>query len=455
MPTWAGLGFEWIAVGSAGLFAGVLGTIATSAIASTTPGESEPEAVSVSADQLLAFADRARDAGDVIVAETAYRALFGDSSVHVRNEARFRLALLFVAQKRFSDAAVLFREILDEQPNAQRVRLELARVLDLMGDEAGARRALREAQAGGLPPDVARFVDRYSAALRARKPLGASIDVAVAPDTNINRATRSQTLGTVLGDFVLNEDARQRSGVGLALRGQTYARLPLSEKANLLGRISGSADLYRHKAFNDLAVAVSAGPELRLGADRLSLELGGLWRWYGGRPYSRAATIGLSYIHPLDRQSQLRGSANVAFVENRLNSLLDGRSYTASLSYERALSNRAGIGVTLGGDRQALKDPGYATWGGHLTLFGYREIGSVTLVGTLGHGRLKADERVVLYPEKRSDRLYRASIGATVRSLRLGSFAPFIRATFERNRSTTEIYDYRRVRTEFGIARAF
>ncbi len=64
---------------------------------------------------------------------------------------------------------------------------------------------MRQAQAGGLPPEVARFVDRYSAALRDQKPLGASIDIAPAPDSNIDRATRSQTLGTVLGDFTFDE----------------------------------------------------------------------------------------------------------------------------------------------------------------------------------------------------------------------------------------------------------
>lgn len=408
-----------------------------------------------SADQVLAIADAARNAGDLTTAETAYRALFADPSVEVRSETRFRLAMMFVALRRMPEAAVLLRAILDEQPGAQRVRLELAGVLDLMGDEAGARRALREAQAGGLPPDVARFVDRYSAALRAQKPIGASIDIAFAPDSNINRATHSQTLGTVLGDFVLDEDAQQRSGVGLAFRGQGYARMSLSNTANLFGRISGSADIYRQGEFNDFAIAATFGPELRSGADRISLEAGGLWRWYGGQAYSRAATVSLNYTHPLGRKTQLRGTASLAFVDNRLNQLQDGRTYSASLSYERALSSRAGIGFTLSADRQALRDPGYSTWSGQATLFGYREIGPVTLVATIGYGQLKADERLLLFPEARSDRIYRASLGATFRNFRIGSFAPFIRATLERNQSTTEIYDYRKLRTEIGITRAF
>lgn len=423
--------------------------------ASATPVSAQVQTASLSAQQLLDFADRAMAAGDITTAETVLRALFDDPSIEVRSEARFRLAMMFVKLKRLPEAAVLLRAILDEQPNAQRVRLELAGVLDLMGDEAGARRALREAQAGNLPPEVARFVDRYSAALRAQKPLGASIDVALAPDSNINRATRSQTLGTVLGDFVLDEEAKQRSGVGLALRGQAYVRMPLGEVTNLFGRISGSADIYSEGEFNDFALAATLGPELRSGADRISLEAGGLWRWFGGQAYSRAATVGLNYVHPLGRKAQLRGTANLALVDNRLNRIQDGRTYSASLGYERALSSRAGIGLNLSADRQALNDPGYSTWAGQASLFGYREVGPVTLVATAGLGRLRADERLLLFPDSRTDWLYRASLGATLRSFRIGTFAPFVRATYERNKSTVEIYDYQRFRTEFGFTRAF
>ena len=426
-----------------------------SAFCQTEADLAERPNIAVSADQLLMLANQARRAGDLASAEEVYRALLADPSIEVRSEGRFRLAMMLVGLRRLAEAATLLRTILDEQPNAQRVRLELARVLDLMGDEGGARRALREAQAGGLPPDVARFVDRYSAALRAQKPIGASIDIAFAPDSNINRATRSDTLGTVLGDFELDEDARQRSGVGLAIRGQGYARIPLSGNMNMLGRVSGSADVYRAGDFNDLALAVGVGPELRSGADRLSLEVGSLWRWFGGVPYSRATTISANYFHPLGRKSQVRGTASVAFIDNQLNELQDGQAYSASVSYERALSNRAGVGISLSGIRQTLRDPGYSSWGSQTTVFAYREAGPLTLVATASYEWLKADERLLLFPRLRSDHLYRASIGGTFRNFRIGTFAPFARATYEHNHSTTEIYSFRRIRTEIGVTRAF
>lgn len=434
------------------LMAGLAGSAAWAQEASPPP---PLRRVHLSAAQLFELADAALDKGDFQTAETVFRALTDDSSLPTRNEARFRLAMLLASQGKRKEAAVLLRQILDEEPSAQRVRLELAHVLDLMGDEAGARRALREAQAGGLPPDVARIVDRYSAALRAQKPLGASFELAIAPDSNINRATRSDTLGTVLGDFTLNQDAQARSGVGLALRGQVYGRLLLGKKTSLLARVSGAGDFYREGEFNDMSLGISAGPEFHLGSDRLAVEAGANWRWFGGDPYATTLTANLNYLHPLGRTSQVRTTAGIGAIANKRNRLQSGHYYSLSLSYERALSSRAGIGVTLSGDQQSLRDPGYSTTSGQVTLLGYSEFGPTTLVATLSYGRLEADQRLTIFPERRIDDLYRASLALTVRKLRVGPFSPFLRITGERNRSSIELFDYRRLRTEVGINRAF
>ena len=418
-------------------------------------GLDTPQRAQLSAEQVFALADDARDRGNVTVAEAAYRALAGDPDIHIRAEARFRLGMMYESLGRDADAAMLFRGILDEQPGAQRVRLEFARVLEALGDEAGARRALREAQAGGLPPDVARLVDRYSAALRSRKPLGASLELAIAPDSNINRSTRSTTLGTVIGEFTLDENARRTSGIGLSARGQAYARHDIGHRWSLLGQVGTAADLYRHRAFNDVRLSIAVGPEVRMGSDRLATEIGMSWRWFGGDRYSTTRTAGLNFFHPLNRQAQLRLTASASAIDNARIRLQDGQGYTASLTYERALSNRAGLAFSIAADRQNLRDPGYSTSGGQITVFGYREIGAATLIGTASYGRLEADARQFLFLRRRADSLYRVSAGATFRQLTIGEFAPLIRVIAERNHSTVALFDYRRLRVEMGIVRAF
>lgn len=439
------------------LVAGCVITGAGQACAAETgsPADAAAPPLRLSAQQLFALAEDALARGDVALAEAAYQALADDPDVRTRSEARFRLGMVRAAQKRYGDAALLFRKILDEQPGSQRVRLELARVLDLLGDEAGARRALREAQAGGLPPDVARIVEHYADALRAQKPFGASIQLALAPDSNINRAPQSPTLQTVIGDFVLGDDARPKSGVGLTLEGQVYGRLPINEQAKLLIRATGTGNLYRQGAFNDIALGVSAGPEYRLGADRLSAEAALVKRWYGGATYSTSTSAIVNYLHPVDRQSQLRAAASLGVVDNDFNRLQDGRNYALSISYERAVSGGSGFSVRLTASREDSRDRGYSNVAANGTLLAYRDIGAATLVATVAYGRLEADRRLFIYPRRRVDTLYRSTLALTYRKLQIAGFSPFVRVTAERNRSSVDIYDYRKVRTEFGMERAF
>lgn len=353
------------------------------------------------------------------------------------------------------EAAVELRVILDEKPKAARVRLELARMHVMLGNIGAAEREFRAAEAAGLPPEVERMVRFYANALNARKPFGGSFEVALAPDSNINRATRSDTLGTVIGDFTLDEDAKARSGLGLSLRGQAYLREELTAGTKLLVRLSTDADLYRESRFNDISAGFQAGPEYESGRDRIQLSAGPTWRWYGGELYNVALGVNAAWHHPVGKRGMLRVSGAVSHVDNRRNDLQDSETYSLSASLDRAFSARFGGGAQLFAARDDARDAGYATTSGGISLYAFREIGRTTAVATLGYSRLEADRRLFLYPERRTDDRFSASVAGTFRSLRIGPFAPLVRLRWERNRSSVELYDYKRLAGELGITSAF
>ena len=415
-----------------------------------------PASVSLTPAELFAFADAARDRGDYVTAEAAYRALATNPDIEIRTEARFRLAMMLADQlHRYGDAAIEFRKILDEKPKAARVRLELARMDALLGRPGAAARELRAAQATGLPPEVQQVVRFYANALEAQKPFGYSFGVAIAPDTNINRATRSDTLGTIIGDFTLDDNAKAQSGVGLALQGQGYFRKTIDQRTRVLFQLSGQGNLYRQSQFNDVIVAVQAGPERALGKDRLNLNASAAWRWYGGAPFTRTFGAGGSWQHPLGTKSQLRLGTGVAREDNLRNDLQDGTSYTASIDYDRAFTATFGGGVQLSAVRSAARDPGYSTASGNANFYLFREFGAVTGVINLGYGHLEADERLFLYSRRRIEDRYSVGLAVTLRSLRFGQFSPLAKVQYERNKSTIEIYEYSRFSGELGITAAF
>jgi hypothetical protein len=345
--------------------------------------------------------------------------------------------------------------LVDEKPGATVARLELAHALQLLGETDGALRELRAAQASGLPPAVARLVDRYSQALRASRPAGASLEIALAPDSNINHATRSDTLGTIFGDFDIGKESRAKSGLGLSLRGQAFRRFAVGGDNALLVRLSSLADLYGKSQFNDIALDLAAGPELRLGRNQVNLELGATQRWFGQKPYMRSARVGATWIRPVGTRTQLRVSGTAGVVDNRLNDLEDGKTWAARIAVEHALSSSSGIGANASLAREALNDPGYSTRSWRAGLLGWHDVGRATLTAEAEIGRLNADERLVLFPDKRADRYSRLLLGVTLRQFQFRGFAPVARFTIERNHSTIEFYDYRRRRTEFGLVRAF
>jgi outer membrane protein len=406
--------------------------------------------------QMFDFAQRSIARGDYATAEAALRALTGNPDRSIHNEARFRLAKLLAGPlHRKAEAAVLLRRILDEQPNMAPVRLELARIDAELGHTAAAGRELRAAQAIGLPPDVSRAVRFYQQALDAVRPIGGSIEVAVAPDSNINRATTQSSLGTVLGDFTLSRDAQATSGIGAVVRGQTFARLPVDPHFSLLARLSGSANIYRDPEFDDVIAAPQIGPEWNKGPDRVALSVGPGWRWYGGTPYTFSLSEQLDWQHRLGKRGQVRAGVSHAFIKNKFDDLETGATWGASTGIDRAFSGRFGGGFTLYGNRQGARDPGYATTGFGASPYLFREIGRTTLTATFSYGHLAADERLVLFTDRRVDNAYGVNLAATLRQIRVGSLSPLLRLRLDRNRSTVEIYDYKRVAGEIGIASAF
>ena len=429
----------------------------SAALAQAEDAPQSEQAVELTAAQLFAYADAARDRSDFPTAEAAYQALMQDPDPELQTEARFRLGRMYAdMMDRPRDAAVLYRRILDEKPDAVPVRLELARVLARMGNLGDAQRELRAAEASGqLPPQVEQQVRFFANALSASKRFGGGFEVALAPSTNINNATRSDTLGTIIGDFTLDDDAQAQSGIGLSLRGQMYYRLPVGTATDILARVSSSGDLYSKSDFNDFSLSTQVGPQWRWGSDRFALAGAVSWRWYGMAPYTMSYGAIGNWQHPLGGQTQLRLDGTFMFEDNRRNDLEDGHYFTLAAGIDHAFTARSGGGIQINGMRDVAQDPGYSTASGGANAYLYREMGRTTAVVNVGYRHLEADARLFLYPERRRDDNFSASLSGTFRALTFGTFAPMLRVKYQRNWSTVEIYDFDSVSAEAGLVAAF
>lgn len=409
----------------------------------------------VSAAQLFALADARKAADYAVDAIAIYEALARDADADIRAEARYRHGLLLADTGRYAEAAVMFRALLDEKPEVLAARLELARMLAAMGREKEARRELRQAQASGVPDEAAAMVDHFARALRSEKRLGGVFEIAVAPDSNINRATEARTLDTVIAPLTLSDDARARSGAGLRTMSQVFGRLPVTEGWSLLPRGAVQGSVYRQSQFNDVSASALLGVERRGQANRFTASVGQTWRWFGNEPYAQTSAMALDWVRAMDARSQLITSYSASKAQYDANPLQDGHIHDLSAVYERALDARSGVSVSASVTRQGAADPGYATWAGGMTLGGWRETRWGTAFASAGLRHTEGDERLFLFPDKRREWLATGRLGMTFRALTAYGFAPTVRVTLERNNSTVGIYDYRRVAADIGVSRAF
>lgn len=391
--------------------------------------------------------------GRLVDAEALLLALTQDASLQYRSEARFRLGRLREAQGNREGALRWYQTLLAEDPGAAAVRVEVARLHAELGDRRAAARELRQTRTSELPDEVARFIDRFALALRSHRRAGGSVEIAVAPDSNINRAAGGGEIETVLGPLVPDADARATSGVGLSVAAHAFWRG--GGEVPLLARMSARGDFYRRSAFNDLSLSAAVGPELTGGRSRWRPALLYVHRWFGGDTHSEHLGGSLNWMHALDAASSLEAEATVATARYPRLPLQNGMLYDFTLGYDRALGPMLSFRGFARASRNAARDPGYSTTGAAFGAAIARRIGGQTVIGEVSAAGLVADDRLALFPKRRRDTRIDLSAGVLLNRWRIGEVSPLIRLRRTWNRSSVDLYDFDQTRLEFGFAREF
>ena len=314
---------------------------------------------------------------------------------------------------------------------------------------------MRRAGAAGLPEDVARVVDRFATALRSSRTIGGAIEVAVAPDSNINRATTQERVDTVVAPLTLDRDARATSGIGFSTSLQGFARGAITGKIDLLSRASLRADLYGKSHFNDVVLTLASGPEFRIGGARVRPAAIAQRRWFGGDLYSESYGGSLNLLKPLDRVSQVEGELTILQSNYARVSIQDGILADINLSYDRALSPRFSTRIGVRATRQDARFDFLSTTSGGVALLASRAFGKQLAFVQLSGFRLRADGADPLFGVTRDDKRLDLTAGVVLRRFSWRGFAPLMRVIHSRSDSTIPIYDFKRTRVEFALSREF
>lgn len=420
------------------------------------PGQAGAQ-TQLSAAQVFDLAQQLVEQGDTEHAVDVLKVVTQDRNPDYRAEARVRIARYLAAKGDKRGALRWYRALLDERPDTAAVRIEVALILASLGEEQAAAGELRRAEASGLPQDVSRAIHNASAIFWNRRPFGVDLSVGLAPDTNINSATSSDTV-TLFGlPFQLSNDAKAHSGVGATFDGSLALRRPASGPARLVLQANVSGRLYRDSRFNDVTLSASAGPELSLGKGvrvRPALLLGR--RMYGvDRLYDFYGLSSVAQL-PSGKNAAVTFTATLTdfhYTPSRHNQ--SGLALAVGTAYDRALSPRLAVRAGLTAVRAAAIDSQFATksLSGDLTLS--RDVGHWTVWTRGSWTALKGDANYAFFGVPRDDRIIEANIGLVYRRLSVLGFSPQIKATFLDAASSLPLFRYRRLRSEFSVTKSF
>jgi tetratricopeptide (TPR) repeat protein len=231
----------------------------------------------VQAAQLLITNNRLDDARKLLDIALAKRP---DDS-----ELLFLRATVAAAQKDYDTAISLYRRILVHEPDAERVRLELARTFFFKADYDNADRQFRFARAGDINDTVKANIDQFLDAINRLREWTINFSLALAPDTNQNAATSATQVNIFGLPFALDQNARKQSGIGVAgdIGGEWSPLLSDDLKARIGSDLTRTD--YSGGQFDDMTLSGYAGPQFLFYDWDVSLLGTGFQRWYANQDY--------------------------------------------------------------------------------------------------------------------------------------------------------------------------
>lgn len=371
-------------------------------------------------------------------------------------QMHFLFALLAMERKDYVSAIRRLRRILADEPTNVRVRLELGRTYFLKGDYQNADRQFRFARAGNLPPAVNANVELYLRQIRLLKRFSYGFSIAIAPDTNLNAGPAIDSVSLYGIPFQLDDSAKRKSGVGLAVQGEAEWTFKIAPKVRVRTGAQISRSQYRQSDFNDMTAIAYAGPRLSLKRWDFDAALIGQRRWYGDRPYMEGYGGRMAVTHYISGKTALFSSASLLHQSYPRNTYQNGMlgSISAGFAHIPTASSVVQGGITYA--RQDARLAAFANRSGQLNLSYTREFrGGLTLAVAPSIAVIDYDARLQAFDRVRRDR--QVSISTSILNRRIDFFGltPRLIYTYTANFSNIDLYSLRRNRFEIGVARLF
>jgi thioredoxin-like negative regulator of GroEL len=371
-------------------------------------------------------------------------------------QAQFLLAMIAVAENDYDTAISLFRAILVREPNAERVRLELARAFFLKQDYDNAYRQFRFARAADLPPEVAANIDQYLAAIARLRRWSYNFAVALADDTNINAATDLSQVDIFGLPFVLSDDARRTSGRGIAVEGGFEWTPLLTDTIKAHFGLQGQRSEYSGGRFDDMTISGRVGPEFVFDRWQAVTLATGFQRWFGNKAYNHGFGARIALSHIAGPRLQLGVSADAQDITFEYGTEQNGVIASLTVSGLYTLNPSSSLRLVTG---VAVRDAELPTFSNttHWVAVGYyRDLPyGFSIYIEPGISRTRYYAPLFGFGETRVDEVWSVRSDLLNRRIDVRGFTPKLSFAFSDQDSTVPLYTYTRRQFSLGLTREF
>ncbi len=359
---------------------------------------------------------------------------------------RFFQAAILRRRGQPKEAVRIYREMLAQQPELERVRAELAATLYEMEDDDAAKHHLNRLLSANANDSGRKVFKNLLDHIDQRRPWQFGGYLTLAPSTNYKKGSRHDTIA--VGPFSLAIDNKEKSGLGL--KGGLYGSYNFKITKDLSVITAGGVAHSEYPGSNFDDTQLSGNVEVRRsnGPDYVGLAITSFRRWLGGEGHSHAVGPRLTVKKQLSSNVFMR--ATLDYVEKRYDDAkyLNGRDFSANVRTTIGLGPEQALFLLHGVSRSLSKLNHNEYWAGYAGLGHYKEW--PWGITTYNEARLHQFYYDGNYPNRgaprRDSRLAFVS-SVTKRDWNYMGFAPKVEYSMSHGLSNVEFFDF----TEHGL----
>lgn len=368
---------------------------------------------------------------------------------------RLRVQFL-IALKRNNEALILLEKHLTQNTDDAIARFQLGEIHFNSHHDKVARLAYQMALSGQLNNLQREIALSRIEELDLRRPLYFWTNFEIIPDSNFNSATNASEIDIFGLPFVLDENAKRKSGItahlNLGLRNNIVINDYLSWQTEAVTEIFDAPK----SEFDFQSINIETGPEKKLKSGAISN-----FKVQTGRQFFGSAILEDFYGIGLGLQKYNRNTNqnfNISARKYNSKTYENREGNGLSIDYQRtkfkSVSRFSSIGLGL--SRRKMR---YATESYNQAFIGFSRVQpfyfNTVAQSQISLSHRQFDEKSIAYDNKRQETNISYSVNFSIRDKIIFSAHPYIGVEISKNISNIAIYDYQRTRAIFGFKREF